>query len=158
MKYIYHPLDKVYITQNFGTRPEIYKQFGLNGHNGIDYRTRFIDSPFGKRYVSACEDGVVEEVRWDTRGYGVHVRIRHADKSLSIYGHFTKPYVQKGDVVKAQQIIGLSGSTGFSSAPHLHFEYRLAPIKSRNGYAGAVNTISGQDVIMLATLPKQFFK
>ena len=151
-------MDKIVVTQSFGARPEVYKQFGLKGHNGTDFRTRFLDSPLGKRYVSACEDGVVEEVRWDTRGYGVHVRIRHEDKSLSIYGHFTKPYVQKGDKVKAQQIIGLSGNTGFSSGAHLHFEYRLAPIKSRNGYAGAVDVEKGEGVAFLSTLPKQFFK
>lgn len=153
MEYLYHPLDKVYITQGFGSRPDVYKQFGLKGHNGVDYRTRFIDSPLGKRYVSACADGVVKEVRWDTRGYGVHIRIEHED-GLSIYGHLTKPYVQKGDKVKAQQIIGLTGNTGFSSGAHLHFEMRMYPLKPKNGYAGAVDT---QDMV-LATLPKQFFK
>ena len=91
MKYIYYPMDKIVVTQSFGARPEVYKQFGLKGHNGTDFRTRFLDSPLGKRYVSACEDGVVEEVRWDTRGFGVQVLIRQEDKALSIYRHFTKP-------------------------------------------------------------------
>lgn len=154
MNYLYHPLDTVYITQGFGARPDVYRPMGLKGHNGRDYRTRFIDSPLGRRYVSAAADGVVETVRWDTRGYGVHVRIRHADGSLTIYGHFTKPYVQKGDKVKAQQIIGLSGNTGFSSAPHLHFEFRPAGWEnSANGYAGAVDP----SPFMLPTLPKQFW-
>lgn len=152
MEYLYHPLDKVYITQGFGARPDVYKQFGLKGHNGVDYRTRFLDSPLGKRYVSACLDGVVKEVRWDTRGYGVHIRIEH-ESGLSIYGHLTKPYVQKGDKVKAQQIIGLTGNTGFSSGAHLHFEFRPYPLKSKNGFAGAVDTRDS----MLATPPKQFW-
>lgn len=151
--YLFHPLDKVVITQTFGARPEVYKQFGLKGHNGVDYRTRFLDSPLGKRYVSACLDGVVKEVRWDVKGYGVHIRIEH-ESGLSIYGHLTKPYVQKGDKVKAQQIIGLTGNTGFSSGAHLHFEFRPSPIKSKNGFAGAVDTKD----MMLATLPKQFLK
>lgn len=152
MMYLYHPLDKIYITQKFGERPEVYKQFGLKGHNGVDYRTRFIDSPLGKRYVSACANGTVKEVRWDVRGYGVHVRIEHED-GLSIYGHLTKPYVQKGDKVKAQQIIGLSGNSGFSSGSHLHFEFRPYPLKSKNGYAGAVDVTEW----MLATPPRQFW-
>lgn len=151
--YLYHPLDRVYITQEFGARPAVYKQFGLKGHNGVDYRTRFMDSPLGKRYVSSCADGVVKEVRWDVRGYGVHIRIEHED-GLSLYGHLTKPYVQKGDKVKAQQIIGLTGNTGFSSAPHLHFEWRPYPIKSNNGYAGAMGTKD----MMIVTLPKQFWR
>lgn len=150
--YLFHPLDKVVITQGFGARPDVYKQFGLKGHNGIDYRTRFADSPLARRYVSSCADGVVKEVRWDVRGYGVHVRIEH-EGGLSIYGHLTKPYVQKGDKVKAQQIIGLSGNTGFSSGPHLHFEFRPYPLKSKNGFAGAADTSD----MVVATLPKQFF-
>lgn len=152
MQYLYHPLDKIYITQPFGGNFDIYKRFGLKGHQGTDYRTRFMDSPLGKRYVSACADGVVKEVRWDVRGYGVHIRIEH-ENGLSIYGHLTKPYVQKGDIVKAQQIIGLTGNTGFSSGAHLHFEFRPYPLKSKNGFAGAVDTKD----LMLATLPKQFW-
>lgn len=153
MEYLYHPLDVVHITQKFGARPDVYKQFGLKGHNGIDYRTRFWDSPLGRRYVSACSGGTVKEVRWDARGYGVHIRIEHPDGSLSIYGHLTKPYVQKGDTVRAQQIIGLTGNTGFSSGAHLHFEYRPAPIKSRNGFAGAVDTTP----MMMTNVTKQFW-
>jgi len=150
--YLFHPLDKVVITQGFGARPDVYKQFGLKGHNGIDYRTRFADSPLAKRYVSSCADGIVKEVRWDVRGYGVHVRIEH-EGGLSIYGHLTKPYVQKGDKVKPQQIIGFSGNTGFSTGPHLHFEFRPYPLQSGNGFAGAQDTSTK----IVATLPKQFF-
>lgn len=151
--YLYHPLDKVFITQVFGGWPAYYKKYGMKGHNGIDYRVKFIDSPLGRRHVSAMADGVVEVVRWDVKGYGVHVRIRHADKSLSIYGHLTKPYVSKGQKVLAQQIIGLSGNTGDSTAPHLHAEYRPYPFASKNGFAGAVD----QAPLMLTSLPKQFF-
>lgn len=156
MPYLYWPLDKLYLTQIFGSRPEYYRKYGLKGHDGIDMRTRFADSPLGRRYVSAAADGVVEVARWDAKGYGVHIRLRHADGSMTIYGHLTKPYVSKGDKVLAQQIIGLSGSTGDSSAPHLHFELRDAGWEKRtnNGYAGAVD----QRKLMLANLPKQFFK
>ncbi len=150
---LFHPLDKVFITQGFGEWPAHYKRYGLKGHNGVDYRVKFVDSPLGRRYVSSAADGVVETVRWDIRGYGVHVRIRHTDGSLTIYGHLTKPYVQKGDEVKAQQIIGLSGNTGDSTAAHLHFEYRPQGEPKTNGYAGAVDTKN-----LMANLPiKQFW-
>lgn len=156
MFYLFQPLDKIYVTQGFGLNPAAYKKYGMKGHNGIDYRVRFVDSPLGKRYVSAAADGVVEVVRWDIKGYGVHVRIRHSDGSLTIYGHLTKPYVSKDEQVKAQQIIGLSGNTGDSTAAHLHFEYRPAgwEKETKNGYAGAVDPT----LFMLKTQVKQFFK
>lgn len=155
MIYLYHPLDKVFITQKFGENPVHYSKYGMKGHDGVDYRTRFLDSPLAKRYVSAALDATVEVVRWDIKGYGVHVRLRHPDGSMTIYGHLTKPYVSKGDKVKAQQIIGLSGNTGDSSGPHLHFEFRPPgwEKQTNNGYAGAVDP----SPLMLANLPKQFF-
>lgn len=136
-----HPLDKVYITQKFGERPEVYKQFGLAGHDGIDYRTMYLDSPLGRRYVTAAADGTIEEIRYDIAGYGVHIRQRLDDGTLLIYGHLTKPYVALKSFVKAGQQIALTGNTGFSSAPHLHFEVRPSPLKSKNGYAGAVDPL-----------------
>ena len=136
------PIDRWVVTQEFGANPKVYKQFGLKGHNGIDLRTRFVDSPLGRRYVVAAHDGVVETVRVDIKGYGTHIRLRGKDGCLTIYGHLTKPYVQIGDKVKGGDRIGLTGNTGFSTAPHLHFEYRPAGWeKSKNGYAGAVDPL-----------------
>lgn len=153
MQYLYHPLDRIVVTQKFGGNPAIYARFGLKGHNGIDYRVKFIDSPLGKRYCSASADGVVEMVRDDgAKGYGLHVRIRHSDGSLTIYGHLSKSYVRQGAKIKAQEIIGLTGNSGFSSGAHLHFEYRPANCDVKNGYAGAIDPTP----FMLKTLPKQF--
>lgn len=138
-----YPLDKIYITQKFGGNPQIYKQFGLKGHNGVDFRVRFVDSPLGRRYVTASADGVVEIVRADSGGYGTHIRLRHKDGSMTIYGHLTKSYVSKNDKVKNGQRIALTGNTGFSSGPHLHWEYRPAGWEknTKNGYAGAVDPL-----------------
>lgn len=137
------PIDKWFITQSFGTNPKIYAKFGLKGHNGIDLRTRFIDSPLGRRYVTASHEGIVEIVRADANGYGTHIRLRGPDRCLTIYGHLTKSYVSKGQSVKAGERIGLTGNTGFSSGPHLHFEYRPAgwEKKTKNGFAGAVDPL-----------------
>lgn len=133
-------LDKWVITQGFGMNPKTYARFGLKGHNGIDLRTRFFDSPLGRRYVTAALGGWCE-VRLDgSSGYGNHVRIHHADNSMTIYGHLTKSYVYNKQIVKAGERIGLSGNTGFSSGPHLHFEYRPGIILN-NGYAGAVDPL-----------------
>ena len=134
-----YPIDRVHITQRFGENPLTYGKFGLKGHDGIDFRTRFIDSPLGRRYVTASANGLVEIVRADAGGYGTHIRLRHPDGGMTIYGHLTKSYVSKNDVVVAGDRIGLTGNTGFSSGPHLHFELRLAGWENNknNGYAGA---------------------
>lgn len=139
--FLHYPIDKIFITQRFGERPEVYKRFGLKGHDGIDFRTRFIDSPLGRRYVTSAADGVIEQVRFDKNGYGTHLRVRHDNGSLTIYGHLTKVYVKVGQKVKAKERIGLTGNTGFSSAPHLHFELRPRDVDVNNGFAGAVDPI-----------------
>lgn len=137
------PIDKWFVTQVFGANPRVYAKFGLKGHDGIDLRTRFLDSPLGRRYVTASHAGTVEIVRADAGGYGTHIRLRGADGCLTIYGHLTKSYVSKDQKVKAGQRIGLTGNTGFSTGPHLHFEYRPAGWEknTKNGYAGAVDPL-----------------
>lgn len=123
---LYYPVDegKWYITQYFGERPNIYTT--SKGHNGIDFGTLV-----GSK-VYATNDGVVSEsvdLKQKT-GYGRHIRIKHKD-GTSIYGHLSKRYVNIGDVVKARQLIGLTGGafddpySGYSTGPHLHFEFRL---------------------------------
>lgn len=139
MRFI-HPIDKVYVTQRFGENPKVYAQFGLKGHNGLDYRTRFVDSPLGRRYVVAPAAGTIEEVgNQGTKGYGIYCRIRHEDGSQSTLGHFTKLYVSKGQVVKKGENIALSGNTGFSSGPHIHWGWRPKNWNANNGFAGYEN-------------------
>lgn len=137
------PLDKWFITQKFGENPKVYAKFGLKGHDGVDLRTRFFDSPLGRRYVTASHDGVVEVVRADVGGYGTHIRLRGADGCMTIYGHLSKSYVSKGDVIKAGQRMALTGNTGFSSGPHLHFEFRPSGWEkhSNDGWGGAVDPL-----------------
>jgi hypothetical protein len=125
---LFRPVDKkFYISQHFGENPNIYPS--TNGHNGIDFGL-----PEGNP-VMATADGVVTRAELDTatavdskKGYGYHVRIQHADGSTSIYGHFQKDsfVVKTGDNVTMGTIIGRSGNTGFSTAPHLHFEVRMS--------------------------------
>ena len=135
-----HPIDKIFITQKFGERPAVYAQFGLKGHNGIDYRTRFFDSPLGRRYVVAPDSGTVEEVgNQGSKGYGIFVRLRHDDGSQSILAHLTKSYVGVGKKVSQGDKLALTGNTGFSSGPHLHWGFRPKNWDVKNGYAGYVN-------------------
>ena len=105
-----------------------------NGHNGVDYVLRY-------DYVRAAAPGTVARANWANTNhqasYGLHVRIDHdinGDHNTdyqTIYGHMSVLRVYMGDEIPADadefvRIIGISGNTGNSSGPHLHFEVRDA--------------------------------
>lgn len=74
--------------------------------------------------VEAADDGTVIKVEHFRTGYGNHVIISHGDGLTSLYGHLSESRVVKGQGVRKGDILGLSGSTGRSTGPHLHFEVR----------------------------------
>lgn len=97
------------------------------GHSGVDW-----SMPVGTRILAAA-DGVVE-VAYRTRNpdgadgpYGVIVVLRHSNNYRTLYAHLLTHTVQVGSFVSAGQVIGLSGNTGRSSGPHLHFGVYLGP-------------------------------
>ncbi len=138
------PVERVFVTQGFGDNPQTYAQFGLKGHDGLDLRTRFIDSPLGHVYVTAAHGGTCE-VRFDgDRGYGTHIRLHAPNGAETIYGHLSKAYVSQGQFVSQGERIALTGWTGFVQprnvlGSHLHFELRPGNMDPNNGYAGAVD-------------------
>ena len=139
---LYAPTHVTWITQAFGVNPQWYS--AARGHNGLDYGT-IVGTP-----IFAALDGKVEVSQEQTTGYGRHIRIRH-EHGLTIYGHLSKRFVQVGDVVKAKQLIGLSGGAltdkycGMSTGPHLHFEYRqdapVVPLVPGSYTYNAINTL-----------------
>ncbi len=74
--------------------------------------------------VLAAFDGIVRIVQYDGRGYGRYVLIRHYNGLETLYGHLIAANVEVGQLVKAGEQIGMGGSTGRSSGPHLHYELR----------------------------------
>lgn len=110
------PTEHRKITQWFGVNPDVYAQFGLPGHDGID-----IKAPKGSK-IYAVAPGRIKRVQPvpDGKGYGIHVRIAHADGYETIYAHLEKTLVRVGNRVQAGTLIGLADSTGFSSGSHLH--------------------------------------
>ncbi|UCF10646.1 MAG: M23 family metallopeptidase [Candidatus Bipolaricaulota bacterium] len=89
-------------------------------HNGID-----IDVSEGTS-VNAAAAGRVIHVAED-EGLGLVIYLRHADDFHTVYGHLAQSLVAVGDTVGAGQQIALSGNTGISTGPHLHFEIRHSP-------------------------------
>jgi murein DD-endopeptidase MepM/ murein hydrolase activator NlpD len=87
-------------------------------HAGVDLQLKTGDT------VCAAFDGVVRMSMW-YYGYGNCVVIRHHNGIETLYGHLSARLVKPGDPVNAGQIIGLGGSTGHSTGPHLHFETRF---------------------------------
>ena len=75
--------------------------------------------------IKAADDGVVIKMALQRTGYGHHVIIDHGNGKTTLYGHMTDVYVKEGQTVQRGETIGLEGSTGKSTGPHLHFEVRF---------------------------------
>ncbi|MCS6789770.1 MAG: M23 family metallopeptidase [Bacteroidia bacterium] len=92
---------------------------GWQFHFGLD-----IDLQVGDTVVAAM-DGEVRLAGYDPLGYGYFCVIAHPNGLETVYGHFSYLMVQPEQMVKAGEPIGLGGSTGWSTGPHLHFEIRF---------------------------------
>lgn len=102
------------VTSNYGWRHDPIDG-GIRHHNGVD-----IAVPIGTR-VKAIAAGTVKE-SGSHGGYGNLVSIDHGNGMVSLYGHNSQLEVRAGEQVQAGQTVALSGSTGRSTGPHLHFE------------------------------------
>lgn len=87
-------------------------------HTGVD-----IANNFGTAIVAA-DSGRVVLAQYLNYGYGWHVVINHGNGYQTLYGHLSKILVAEGDNITRGQTVGLLGSTGRSTGPHLHFEIR----------------------------------
>ncbi len=72
--------------------------------------------------VLAAQDGIVINKFYNKGGYGISITIDHPDGYITKYAHLSAALVHKGDKIKKGQIIALSGNSGRSTGPHLHFE------------------------------------
>lgn len=110
--YIYPVSGRV--SSSFGRR-KAPKKGASTYHKGMDFAV-----PTGTA-IRATSGGVVTKAGWGS-GYGYVVYIRHPDGKESRYGHCSKVLVKAGQSVKQGEKIALSGNTGISTGPHLHFE------------------------------------
>jgi murein DD-endopeptidase MepM/ murein hydrolase activator NlpD len=103
------------ITSPYGNRT-------LNGttslHRGLDMVGT------GSKQIYPINSGTVVTKSFDSDGYGNYVVINHGNGYWSLYGHMSTVYVQVGQSVNKDTIIGIEGSTGYSTGSHLHLEVR----------------------------------
>ena len=111
------PIDVGWVSSRFGLRDD---PFTGNGrfHHGLDFA-----APTGTE-VRVTGDGVVTHVQHQ-RGLGKVIKIDHGNSVTTVYAHLNRQDVKKGDKVERGQVIGASGNTGRSTAPHLHYEIRV---------------------------------
>lgn len=116
-----YPVKKVVITQGYGMTSYAKKgAYGGGPHNGVDFGAG-TGTP-----VYAAMGGKVAAIGSMTKngkwyGYGRWIAIDHGNGLLTLYGHLSKHGVKKGEKVDKGEQIGLSGNTGYSTGPHLHF-------------------------------------
>lgn len=102
-----------YITSPYGYRKRFRRQ-----HKGVDLKLHVGDT------VRAAFSGKVRLTRYERKGYGYYVIIRHHNGLETVYGHLSKFLVKPNQDVKVGEPIALGGNTGRSTGPHLHFETR----------------------------------
>jgi len=117
--FLKNPVDYVRITSKFNPRrfhpiKKIWK-----AHRGVDYGGP-LNTP-----IRATGNGKIVARGW-SNGYGRYIKVRHAGKYLTVYGHLNKHgKYKKGQYVKQGAVIGYMGKTGLATGVHLHYEFRI---------------------------------
>ncbi len=123
------------MTGGFGETPEeahlnsANRSFEVKAHDGVDFGVAENTS------IVAVDQGVVIEYPKKLSDYGTTIVLQHS-WGRSFYGHLNSAKVRLGQTVKKGEIIGLSGNTGLSTGPHLHFGIELSGSDVNNGYLG----------------------
>ena len=140
------------VTSGFGWRTHpIYKT--MEFHPGMDFSAEQ-GTP-----IYATGDGVVDRADNLVQGYGNHVVLNHGFGYQTLYGHMSRIAVTVGQKITRGQLIGYVGSTGLSTAPHVHYEVmkngeRVNPI---NYYYNDLSPEQYQQLIELSKKPSQSF-
>jgi murein DD-endopeptidase MepM/ murein hydrolase activator NlpD len=145
--------------------PTLRQYVNYDGHNGYDFDISY-------QPVLAAAGGTVEYAGWNDPnpyvGYGQMILINHHNGYVTLYGHLSKLEVATGDKVTAGQEIGISGTTGHSSGPHLHFSvfhdcqvadpygwtgHGKDPLQTFTSSAGSYLWLPGEDPLLLNPPP-----
>ncbi len=126
------PLDDIFITQLFGSTIDSKRLYTSGSHNGVDFKAS-IGTP-----IKAMAGGTImgtgdTDLTCPGASYGRWVLIKHDNGLSSIYAHLSLIKVSQGQTISAGQVIGYSGSTGYSTGPHLHIGvYAASAVKIAN--------------------------
>lgn len=126
------------LSQGWGSNPAFYARFtysgaALKGHNGLDFAL-----PVGTPLL-AVADGWIQWIGYEDGGFGHYVKVGH-DWGESLYAHLDRvPVMGMGQKVTTGQRIGVSGNSGGSMGPHLHFGVRINPYRRNDGWGGFVD-------------------
>ena len=129
--YLWPSADSYYVTSLFG--PRLHPILGYTrNHNGVD-----IGASYGTKIYAA--DGGIVVTSEESYSYGNYVMIAHGNGRYTLYAHMSQRLVKVDDVVSQGDVIGLVGSTGYSTGPHLHFEVyendtRVDPLQFFSNY------------------------
>ena len=144
------PLAVVKITQFFGNTPFASQNpqvYNGSGHNGVDFGV-----PVGTAILSAESGIVLGTGNTDTScvgvSYGKWVLIKHSNGLTTLYAHLSKIDVIAGQTVTQLQKIGLSGNTGYSTGPHLHFTVYASDSVHISGSTEYKSKVCGTYMIM----------
>ena len=109
-----HSLEILKVNSGFGRRMHpIFKRKVF--HKGIDFK-----APFGTPVLATANGKVVTAERHDK--HGIYIILEHDEEFKTMYSHLSELKVEAGEEIEKGKIIGLVGTTGMSTAPHLHYE------------------------------------
>ncbi len=130
---IFQPLIVLDITQSYGENPMYYGQWGLPGHNGVDFRANI-----GTLVYSPCEGRVLFAGRG--HDYGNHIIIASKEGYYHLLlAHLSEIFVNTGQLVGQRDHLGRTGNTGNSTGPHLHFGVYIPSLAEALGHKGMID-------------------
>jgi hypothetical protein len=131
------PTPGARVSQRFGENPAGYAPYGLAGHEGVDFAVA-VGTP-----IRAAHSGVAYPLNSPTYGRAVSVV---GDPYTTLYAHLSQVAVTNGQGVAAGEVIGLSGNTGRSTGPHLHFGLKIAGVANApfKNWVDPLNYLTGE--------------
>ena len=128
------------VSSTFGGRLNPFSHSDGQNHPGVD-----LQAPMGTP-VRVTADGVVREAQWNVGGYGRLIVVDHGASLQTYYAHLSRFTVVAGQEVRRGEVIGYSGSTGYATGPHLHYEVRIggSPVNPYRYLAKAETTVTGK--------------
>jgi hypothetical protein len=132
------------ISQYYANNPGYYKQFGFNGHEGIDFAT-----PVGVEVLAPFKRNIILQDQDDPKSgaYGDYIVVWDPDQHIVVwYCHLTANNVSIGQEYPYGTVLGKTGNTGNSSGPHLHVNFaetdaNRTRLNTTNGFKGFLNIL-----------------